>query len=190
MCQLDWWKHKHAQLLLAKRSKMWLFNYCSAITSSIPTGIFRYFIIACQGIKYESGHKRVRAQTYSFLPRHDCDHTIITCVSGHKHVWIQTCIGTIMSGQKCVWHQTCMGTNVSGHKRVWVQKCAGSNVSGHKRVWAQSCVGTNMPGHNRVGSSMYGHKRMVSMLFIPFNRKIFCLIWHSFFIIGFIYSCN
>ena len=57
MCKFDWWKHKHAQLLLAERSKVWLFNYCSAITSCIPAGIFRYFIIARQGTKYVSGHK-------------------------------------------------------------------------------------------------------------------------------------
>ena len=69
MCQLDWWKHKQLCLvdtiimLLAKRSEMWLFNYCSAITSSIPNGIFRNFIITCQG----------------------------TNMSGHKHVWAQTC---------------------------------------------------------------------------------------------------
>ena len=58
-----------------------------------------------------SGHKIcVWAQTYTLLPRHDCDHTIITCqstnVSGHKRVWAQTCLGTI------VWAQVCMGTNV------------------------------------------------------------------------------
>ena len=76
---------------------------------------------ACQGTKYVSGHKRVWTQTYMFLPRHDCDHTIITCqgtnVSGHKHVWAQSCLGTI----------------VSGHNRVWAQSC------GLKYVWAQSC---------------------------------------------------
>ena len=61
MCQLVWGKHTHVQLLLAREiSEMWVFNYCSAIASSIPTGIFRYFIIACQGSKYVSGHKRTR----------------------------------------------------------------------------------------------------------------------------------
>ena len=65
-----------------------------------------------------SGHQIcVWAQTYTFLPRHDCDHTIITC--------------------------------------------QGTNVSGHKHVWAQSCLVT---GHNLVGSSMYGHKHVVSVL--------------------------
>ena len=54
----------------------------------------------------------VWAQTYMFLPRHDCDHTIITChctiVSGHKRVWAQSCLGTIlfvgssMYGHNCV----------------------------------------------------------------------------------------
>ena len=37
-----------------------------------------------------SGHKCVWAQTYTFVLRHDCDHTTITCqgtnVSGHKRV--------------------------------------------------------------------------------------------------------
>ena len=28
--KINWWKHKHVhvELLLAKRSEMWLFNYC------------------------------------------------------------------------------------------------------------------------------------------------------------------
>ena len=60
MCQLDSSKHKHAQLLLSKRSEMWLFNYCSAINSSVPTGIFRYFILTCLGTIYVSGHKHTR----------------------------------------------------------------------------------------------------------------------------------
>ena len=61
------------------------------------------------------GHKRVWAQTYKFVPRHDCNNTIVTCqstnVSGHNRV----------------------GTNVSGHNRVgtimWAQA-----YMGHKRV--------------------------------------------------------
>ena len=87
------------------------------------------------------GHQiRVWAQTYTFLPRHDCDHPIISYnMSGHKCVWAQTCVGTIVSGHKCVWAQTCLVTNVCEHKRVWAQTCMGTNVSGHKRVWAQSC---------------------------------------------------
>ena len=95
---------------------------------------------ACQGTKYVSGHKRVYAQTYMFLPRHDCDHTIITCqgtnVSGHKHVWAQTCVGTIVSGHKRVWAQSCLGTIVSRHNRIWAQSCLGTIV------WAQVCMGT------------------------------------------------
>ena len=63
MCQLDWWKHKHAQLLLVKRNEMWLINNCSPITSSIPFEIFLYFIMVCQGTKCVSGHKRT-----SFCP--------------------------------------------------------------------------------------------------------------------------
>ena len=76
------------------------------MTSSIPTGMLRNFIITCQGTKYVSGtnvsgHKRTRLCPDTFVPRHDCDHAILTC-----------------------WN-----TNVSGHKRVWTQF-----VSGHKRV--------------------------------------------------------
>ena len=75
-----------------------------------------------------------------------------------------------MSGQKCVCVQTCVGTNVCGHKRVWAQSCVGTIVCEHNRVLAQTCVGTNVSGHNRVGSSMYGHKRMVS----KFNDNFVC----------------
>ena len=135
MCQLDWWKHKHAQLLLAKRSEMWLFNYCSAISSSIPTGIFRYFIITCHGTN-------VWAQT--------CLGTNLlgTNVSGHKRVWTQTCLGTNVCWHNHVWAQTCVGTNVCWHERVWAQTCVGTIMSGHKRVWAQTCLSTIMSGHN------------------------------------------
>ena len=65
-----------------------------------------------------------------FLPRYDCDHTIITCQ------------GTNVSGHKRVWAKSCLGTNVSGHNRVWAQSCLGTIVSGHHRVWAQSFLGT------------------------------------------------
>ena len=130
MRQLDWWKDKHAQLLLAKRCEMWLFNYCSAITSSIPTGIFHYFII-CQDTKYVSGHKRTRF----------CRDMIVTTRLYHARA--QMCLGTSMHGHKRVWAQTWVGTNVlCGHKRVWAQTCVGTNVSGHKRAWAQACLGT------------------------------------------------
>ena len=126
MCQLDWWEHKHAQLLLAKRSEMWLFHYCSEI-SSIPTGIFRKFIITCQVTKYVFRHKRTR----TFVPRHDRNRTIISCQGtnffGHKRVWVLMCLGTH------VWVLTCLGTNVCGHNRVWAQSC------GLKHLWALTC---------------------------------------------------
>ena len=83
------------------------------ITSSIPTGIFRYFIITCLD-------SNVHVSAHTWLWPYDYN----------------------MSEHKCVWVQTCMGTNVSGHKRMWAQSNVGTNVSGHKRVWAQSCVGT------------------------------------------------
>ena len=100
----------------------------------------------CLDTKYVSGHRRVWAQTYTFLPRHDCDHTIITC----------------------------QGTNVSRHKHVWAQTCLGTNVSAHKCVWAQTWVGTNVSGHNRVGSSMYGHKRVVCLLHLLWSKEYIC----------------
>ena len=108
----------------------------------------------CLGTKYVSGHKIcVWAQTYTFLPTHDCVHTIITCqgtnlsghkVCGHKNVRSQTCLGTTVCGDKRVWAQTCVVTNVFGHKRVWSQTCVGTNLSGQKTclgtiVWAQTC---------------------------------------------------
>ena len=136
------------------RSEVWLFNYCSATTSSIPTGIFRFFIIACQGTIYVSEHNHVWAQS-----------CLGTIMSGHNRVWAQSCLGTNVSGHKRVWAQMCLGTNVHGHKCLWAQTymflprhdcdhtiiaCQGTNVSGHKHVWAQTCVGTNMSGHKRV----------------------------------------
>ena len=154
---LDWWKHYYAQLLSAKRSDRWLYNYCSVITSSIhifSTGIFRNFIATCQGTKYVSGLKRVRAQTYMLLPRHHCDRTIIACqdrnVTGHKRVCSQMCVGTNVCGHKRVFSQMCVGTNMCFHKRVWAQSCVGTNMCGPKRVWAQTCVGTNVCGHKHV----------------------------------------
>ena len=70
-----------------------------------------------------SGHNRVWAQMYMFLPRHDCDHMIITC------------LGTIVSGHNRIWAQSCLGTIVSGHNRV------GSSMYGHNRVVS---VGTHL----------------------------------------------
>ena len=57
-----------------------------------------------------------------------------------------------------------MGTVMYGNKRVWAQMCLGIDVSGHKHVWEQTCLGTNMPGYRRVGTSMYGHSPVVSMI--------------------------
>ena len=88
------------------------------------------------------------------------------CLSTNVHVSAQSRLWPHdynMSRHKCVQAQTCLGTSVSGHKRVWAQTCLGTNVSGHKSVWEQMCLGTNVSGHNRVGSSMYGHKRVVSV---------------------------
>ena len=105
--------------------------------SSWNISLFYYSMSSCQGTKYVSGHKRVWAQMYMFLPRHDCDHMIITClgtiVSGHNRIWAQSCLGTIVSGNNRVWAQSYLGTIVSGHNRVWAQSC------GLKYVWAQSC---------------------------------------------------
>ena len=104
-----------------------------------------------------------------------------TSVCGHNHVWSQKCLGTkriwaltYLGTKVCghkrvgtiVWAQACMGTNVSGHKRMWTQKYMGTTVCGRKRMWAQMCVGTSVSGHNRVSSSMYGHKRVVS-IYLP-----------------------
>ena len=85
-----------------------------------------------------------------------------------------------------MWAQSCQGTNVSGHKRVWAQSCLGTNVSGHKHVWAQSCVGTNVSGHNLVGSSMYGHKRVVSIMNCRF---VYGVIYYSLCVIQLFVAC-
>ena len=103
-----------------------------------------------------------------------------TNVSGHNHVWAQTCldtvmyglnhVDTIMSGHKCAWEQTCLGTIMSGHKHVWTQlcmglimwtqSCLGTNVPGNKRVWAQSCLGMIVSGHKRVWAQLCGPIRV------------------------------
>ena len=85
-------------------------------------------------------------------------------------------LGTNMCGHNHVWAQSCMGTNVSGHNRVWAQSCLGTIVSLHNHVRAQTCLGTIVSGHNRVGSSMYGHNRVVSVRIPPVNCKLFTLI--------------
>ena len=93
-------------------------DYLTSVQQSPAVFLQEYFVIVSL-----SGYQIcVWAQTYMFLPRHDCDYTIITC----------------------------QGTNVSGHKRVWAQSCLGTIVSGHNRVWALSCLGTIVSGHNRV----------------------------------------
>ena len=120
-----------------------MLNCCwySAITSSIPPRIFRYYIIACQPVRVPNM-------------------CLGTNVSGHKHIRV----GTIVSGPKRVWAQSCLGTNVSGHNRVWAQSCLGTIVSGHI-----------VSGHNRVGSSMYGHNRVVSSR----NSLVsLIIVWH------------
>ena len=101
-----------------------------------------------------SGHKCVWTQTCVGIN-----------VSGPKGVWSQTCLGTKVSGHKCVWTQTCVGINVGGRKCVWTQTCLSTNVCGHKHVWAQTCLDTNVSGHYRVGWSLYGHKRVVSVIY-------------------------
>ena len=77
MCQLDWWKHKHAQLLLS-----W-----HMLLSRAPN--------MCLSTNYTL----VSVLTWLW----PCD--IITCqcsnVSGHKRVWVQSC------WFKYVWAQTC-----------------------------------------------------------------------------------
>ena len=130
------------------------------------------------------------------ISRHDYN------MSGHKCVWVQTCVGTNVCGHKRVWAQTCVGTNVCGHKRVWVQTCVGTIVCehnrvwaqtnvwaqsclgtivcGHKRVWAQTCLGTNVCGRKREGLSMYGHKRVVSENMINFLLNLFLNYFEDF----------
>ena len=92
-------------------------DYLTTVKQSQSVFLLEYFVILLY---------HVWTQTYTFLPRHDWDHTIITCQ------------GTNVFGYKHVWAQTSVGTNVSGHKRVWAQTSVGTNVCGHKRVWAQS----------------------------------------------------
>ena len=73
------------------------------------------------------------------------------------------CLGANMCGHKRVWAQI----NVPGNKRLWAKTCLGTNVCVHISVWAQTCLGTIMSEHNRVGSSMYGHKDLVSVIEWP-----------------------
>ena len=147
MCQFDWWKHKHAKLLFAKRSEMWLFHYSSAITSSILTGWnISQFVTAQNMCLGTSVH--VCVQTWLWL--HDYITRQGTNVCGHKRVWAQTFVGTNVCGHKNVWAQKFVATKMSGHKRLWAQKCLDTNVSEHKRVCAQKCLGTNLSEHKRL----------------------------------------
>ena len=140
-------------------------NYLTSVQQSPAVLLLKYFVILLYHASLLGFQICVWAQTYMFLPRHDCDHTIITCqganVSGHKHVWAKSCLGTNVCGHNCVWAQTCvdkilcLGTNMSGHNRVWAHSCLGTIVSGHNRVWAQSCLGTIVSGHNRVGTIVW-----------------------------------
>ena len=186
--------------LIGENTSMCMFNCCwrsevncdylNTVKQSQAVFLLEYFVILLL---------HVWTQTYTFLPRHDCDHTIWvqTCVGtnvcGHNRVWAQTCAGTIVCGHKRVWAQSCLGTIVSGHNRVWAQLCQGTNVSGHNRVWAQSCLGTIVSGHNRVwaqsclgtivsghnhvwaqscvGTIMCGHNRVGSIMYGP-NRVV------------------
>ena len=137
-CQLDWWKHKHAQLLLAKRSERRLFNYV-------------LFSNQQQYCYWNS------SLIYYCMPGHQICVWAQTCLGTNVHVSAQTWLwphdyNYNMSGYRCVWAQTCVSTNMSGHKCVWAQTCQGTNVAGQKRVWAQTCVGTNVCGHKRVVS--------------------------------------
>ena len=77
----------------------YLFNYCSAITSSIPTGIFRNFIITWQGTD-------VHVCALTWLWPHYYN------MSGRKCVWALTCLGTNVTGHNCV------GSSMYGHKCV------------------------------------------------------------------------
>ena len=113
---------------------------------------------ACQGTKYVSGHKRVWAQTYMFLPRHDCDYTIITCqgtnVSGHKHVWAQSCLGTI------VWAQVCMCTIVWSPLLLFIGSAVGVENSALD-ISKMSIELLGISGGERLGEAEHSEKRRV-----------------------------
>ena len=74
-------------------------DYLTTVNQSQAVFLLEYFVIFYYNM---SGHKRTRF----------CLDMIVTTRFGYKHVWAQTCVGTI------VWAQTCVGTNVSGHNRV------------------------------------------------------------------------
>ena len=99
--------------------------------TSVQFVIVHNFILAYQGTKYVSGHKRVSAKT---------------CRGTNVHVGMQG-----INVHVCALHD-CNHTIIA---------CQGTNVSVRKRVWEQTCLGTNVSWPNRVGLSMYGHKSMV-----------------------------
>ena len=86
-----WWMYPYT--LVPKHELLWPDMFMSLVNNNVVIVSTR--LICVKLINYVS--------IYTFLPRHVCDHTIITC----------------------------QGTNVFGHKRVWAQACLGINVSGH-----------------------------------------------------------
>ena len=74
MCQFDWWKHKHAQLLLS-----W------------------HMLLLSQGTKYVSGHKlHVGFCPDMIVTTRYYNMSVLKCV------WAQTCLGTIVLVQVCM----------------------------------------------------------------------------------------
>ena len=105
---------------------------------------------ACQGTKY------VWAETHMFLPRHDCDHTIITYQ------------GTIVSGHKRLWAQSCLGTNVCGHNRV------GSSMYGHNCVVSDPNIGSfRLTTHRRDA-----HRNFFDDPFLNRHQNFFAKRYH------------
>ena len=102
--------------LIGENTSMCMFNCCwrSEVNCDYLTTVKQSQAV----IFNKSGHKRTRF----------CPDMIVTTRFGYKHVWAQTCVGTIVCGHKREWAQTCVGTNVSGHNRVWAQSCLGTNV--------------------------------------------------------------
>ena len=125
MCQLDWWKHKHAHCSTVVGETKWnvlFINYCSVITMQYSSWNISWFYYNMSGHKIclwaqacPGTNVHVFAQTWI------CSHNNYYNMSGHRFVWAQTCLGTIVCGHK----------PVCEHKRVWAQTCV-----------AQSCVGT------------------------------------------------
>ena len=110
------------------------YDYLTTVQQSPAVFLLEYFFILLLQVWAQT----CLGTTYTFLPRHDCDHTIMICqvtkASGYKRFWAQTCVGANVCGHKRVWAQTCLGTNVCVHKRVWAQSCGPKYAYGHKRV--------------------------------------------------------